>query len=681
VARKARRTALHTQDSHVQRLIDATLGSCYRWIGNPTRSRELLLEASAGFEQQGRTQFAATSLAELLHVVDGGEAEATLVRIKRVLDQLHPSQFASAARRAFVEWLLDKGHVDMAYSEISALGSWTGLTYDLISKAWVDLLMIRVELSQAQPNAAALSQALVSLNPVLRILPETAQHVAQVEAHLLMTQDLNAEALTAIERAAEANLRLRDMAVDPVLSSHLARQEHLIFPLGQQLVVETGQNQTAVRLAQLRRMNWFTRVNRQRTYRPAQQKLFTRIARLRKEITTSQSTQAQLESVDKLQRTYRAHERLLDDSLRSETYPSRKAPLHAIADIDTLRASLSAAYPTGWTLIIFERSDAKSDGWSLIRLTETGLDVRTLTAMRVIRSCLDTCATGGASAPAVVYTPEGDETGRVSPLRRLADWLGTDGWLPDNADPHHRLLIADCEPFARIGIGALPYHTATLAQSCVIEYWPTLAFESRPSDLPNSAAGACLVACKNIDEVPLRHVESEIETCATFWSDPHILLPEDASTRRIRAVLREQPLRLLHIASHASFSEGEPRYSSIPMRDRELYAAEIATYRARVDLVILSGCAGARNWQMGGEERLGLDSAWLAAGASHVASYSWDLHDAQAAVFVSCLHRHFVAHNDAALALHLAIVELQGTVKMVHWAGWRVTRRAVAAIE
>jgi CHAT domain-containing protein len=178
---------------------------------------------------------------------------------------------------------------------------------------------------------------------------------------------------------------------------------------------------------------------------------------------------------------------------------------------------------------------------------------------------------------------------------------------------------------------------------------------------------------------------SELDSCARAWGGPCTLL-EGASAARaeLAAALGRDP-EIIHFATHFLESSAPQRgragaagaaygliaLSLTPRGETELLTpVEIAHWRTRAQLVVLSGCHSDAGRVLPGAGLLGLTRAWLAAGARSVAGSRWDTPDENGALFAA-LYRELRSQPtpDASLALALAQRE------MIRSGGWRARPR------
>lgn len=184
---------------------------------------------------------------------------------------------------------------------------------------------------------------------------------------------------------------------------------------------------------------------------------------------------------------------------------------------------------------------------------------------------------------------------------------------------------------------------------------------------------------------------SELDACSRSWNGESILLKgSDATRANLAGQMRRNPA-VVHFATHILASRVLETHSSegrVPgSSDRPAYGlialsigarnepellepAEIAGWKLRGGLVVLSGCNSAEGTVLQGTGLMGLTRAWLAAGAESVIGSRWATPDEDGGLFRVFYHQLSTAHSaDPAGALRLAQLE------MAHSPGWRAHAR------
>jgi CHAT domain-containing protein len=113
----------------------------------------------------------------------------------------------------------------------------------------------------------------------------------------------------------------------------------------------------------------------------------------------------------------------------------------------------------------------------------------------------------------------------------------------------------------------------------------------------------------------------------------------------------EQPIGLLHVASHASSRSDNPMYSSLELADGPLLATEIARSGGNCKMVVLSACDTGRMSLRQKMEPDGLVRSFLALGAETVVASQWPLDDAASRTTMAGLYAELAQRSDAKVAL------------------------------
>jgi CHAT domain-containing protein len=187
----------------------------------------------------------------------------------------------------------------------------------------------------------------------------------------------------------------------------------------------------------------------------------------------------------------------------------------------------------------------------------------------------------------------------------------------------------------------------------------------------------------------------EIRSCAKAW-DPGaqpVLLEGLGATRAALSKALEAAPAVLHLATHVVSrrhgpAEGMLALSLLPGGEPEfLSPTDIATWRVKVGLVVLSGCSSGLGEALPGTGLMGLTRAWLAAGADAVTASLWPAPDDTGELFLS-FYRHLreggtpgkrepgARYSKAAVALGHAQIDMlrSGTWRSQpkYWAGYFV---------
>jgi CHAT domain-containing protein len=95
---------------------------------------------------------------------------------------------------------------------------------------------------------------------------------------------------------------------------------------------------------------------------------------------------------------------------------------------------------------------------------------------------------------------------------------------------------------------------------------------------------------------------------------------------------------LLHIAAHGAFQPHNPMFSGLSFGSCVLTAHDISSLALNLEVVTLGGCETGRSGRIEGEALLGIDQAFLGAGARAVLSSLWVVDDQVAGELMARTH-------------------------------------------
>jgi CHAT domain-containing protein len=177
--------------------------------------------------------------------------------------------------------------------------------------------------------------------------------------------------------------------------------------------------------------------------------------------------------------------------------------------------------------------------------------------------------------------------------------------------------------------------------------------------------GALIVGAPNqvSQQYPLLpHAREEVEDVKTQFKDADVKLFEGAAATP-DAYISTQPSRFKYIefATHSEASSSDPLKSTIilskgPSGSFQLSAAQIVDThpRLKADLVTISGCYSVGKVRTSAEGLLGLQWAFMRAGAHQVVAGLWDVDDQSSPQLMGGLYAGLVHGESAATALRAA---------------------------
>ncbi len=204
-----------------------------------------------------------------------------------------------------------------------------------------------------------------------------------------------------------------------------------------------------------------------------------------------------------------------------------------------------------------------------------------------------------------------------------------------------------------------------------------------PAWLRPTAVSAATPATLSLPRLPAS--ASELDSCARAWGGPATLLEGARAARPELAAALDRDPEIIHFATHflessapqsnragsASAAYGLIALSLTGRGETELLTpVEIAHWKTRAELVVLSGCHSDAGRVLPGAGLLGLTRAWLAAGAHSVAGSRWETPDESGALF-AVLYRELRSQPTPDPALALASAQRE----MIRSGGWRARPR------
>jgi CHAT domain-containing protein len=150
---------------------------------------------------------------------------------------------------------------------------------------------------------------------------------------------------------------------------------------------------------------------------------------------------------------------------------------------------------------------------------------------------------------------------------------------------------------------------------------------------------------------------AEVKSVAGLLPHPELFVGGDATAEVLRQ--RGAASSLLHIATHGSYRQDNPMFSSIRLGDGYLNLYDLYQMRLPSKLVTLSGCATGMNFVSAGDELLGLQRGLFCAGASSLLLSLWDVHDETTAKLMEAFYATYIDSQDLAGSLQTAMKRLR----------------------
>lgn len=195
---------------------------------------------------------------------------------------------------------------------------------------------------------------------------------------------------------------------------------------------------------------------------------------------------------------------------------------------------------------------------------------------------------------------------------------------------------------------------------------------------PHPSASILLVGypgAPDVDEY-LPAVNAELQQITQVFPKASWLYGAEATRENVLAQMAEKVI--VHLAGHAYYLPAQPLESGMPLADgRWLRASDLYLHHGHLKgaTVVLSGCDTGRG-RPTGYDILGLNSAFLYAGARGVVSGLWRVDDTATAIFMSEFYRAIAAGKETAQALQQAQLYLLHQTEYTapyYWASFTLT--------
>jgi CHAT domain-containing protein len=249
----------------------------------------------------------------------------------------------------------------------------------------------------------------------------------------------------------------------------------------------------------------------------------------------------------------------------------------------------------------------------------------------------------------------------------------TEGAPPASLRQLHEWLIAPVEPHLRTAVLGviphdvlhyLPFAALTNGQTYLGERYTLFALPSASTLAflrPKSAAGPTTALALGFGQAeglaPLTQAEQEAQAVADLLQG-EALTGAAASETALRA--RAATASVIHLAAHGQLVPASPLFSRLVLapdgdHDGALEIQEIYDLGlARAELVVLSACQTQLGAQSRGDDLVGLNRAFIAAGAPSVVGSLWTVDDEATGLLMASFYSHLAHGLPKAEALRAA---------------------------
>ena len=664
------------------------IGRIHTFLGNGYFANLKLSEALRDFERTNRHDWAAFTSTLLYQIEDPSQKHIWLARTNSSLAQSQATLYRTQAKIHFAEYLLEANAFSQAES----------LLRELVHETYPDrtkIEWVRTQLALAEYSIRTQSVATQPALPILQAvelevgeLPEFQLRVMVLRAqHLLQTQQPDL-ALHYLTQAIQQIRQLRWQANDLVLASMLASRFEPIYRMAISLAYQLNSHIDAIIISEYRRAQWI-RTMRQASHAAVVGAMMPPETEAE---TTQQAAHSQLRAdytrllmggvptnPEQLAALRQKNRQLQDDYARLDAQQMAMPRPDIIRSNNTrprslsdYRAAFGRRFGDAWTAIAIEPS---AEGWLLLKLTPDTFECQKLQANIIQKKCLSLANAIELDRRRVAYG-ETDIN-----LRVLAQWLQPETWLPLHSTDHN-LILADCTEWSRIAFAAFPLSDGSkLCQRAMLRYtysWDLAAdaCADLPTTLPLPTTVPTLAVAPDdfADRYPpLPFTKLEADAFKTTFSQAQVLQGSAANVSALRQMQTSGKLSqfgFIHFASHAVYTQAQPRFSSLALADGDLSTQALLTWQIK-GCVSVAACESALAVEYGGEERVGIEAAFMMAGAKACLSTQWVAEDRLTASVMPEIWQYYAQNGDLGLAL------AQFQRQQVHqpafrWAGWRV---------
>jgi CHAT domain-containing protein len=202
----------------------------------------------------------------------------------------------------------------------------------------------------------------------------------------------------------------------------------------------------------------------------------------------------------------------------------------------------------------------------------------------------------------------------------------------------------------------VPYHAllvdgAPLVQRCEISYSSSLRALARARNRRGRTNGHWWLCGAGDERTP--RIARELAAIEELGGGRVRRVAPEELVGRLRTA--DAGPSVLHVASHGAFRPDHPLLSGLRLGERFLTTYDVHRTVLDVDLVALSGCETGRRARRRGEELVGPEQAFLAAGARAVIGSGWTVGDENASRCMEALYAELA--RGTALRRALALVQ------------------------
>ena len=227
-------------------------------------------------------------------------------------------------------------------------------------------------------------------------------------------------------------------------------------------------------------------------------------------------------------------------------------------------------------------------------------------------------------------------TGYLKPSQQLYNWIIADLEADLQAKGINNLVFISDVGLRTTPLVALHDGKQFLVEKYSVGLMPSLSLtNTRYSDIKNSPVLAVGVSQSTQGQQPLPAVPFELSTLVSKLRSGKLLLDQQATLDNLKMIRRQQPLGIIHLATHADFIPGPLSNSYIQLWNDKLRLNQLRQLRLNdppVEMLVLSACRTA----LGDEEvEIGFAGLAVLAGVKTSIASLWAVNDASTAAFMT----------------------------------------------
>jgi CHAT domain-containing protein/tetratricopeptide (TPR) repeat protein len=208
----------------------------------------------------------------------------------------------------------------------------------------------------------------------------------------------------------------------------------------------------------------------------------------------------------------------------------------------------------------------------------------------------------------------------------------------------------------------LPFHAFFDGQSYLLDrfeisYAPSASVLRYCLEKPDVAGASPLILGVADEMAPM--VDQEVEALAEVFPEARTL-SGDAATRSAFAGAA-QAASFIHVATHATFRQDNPMFSSFKLSDGYVTALDLFSMTCQTNLVALSSCKSGMSEVSGSDDQLGLMRGFLYAGARSLLISLWSVSDDSTVALMTTFYKEWRAGSSKAKSLQTAMKTVRET--------------------